>query len=114
MFSIKSVKKGLKKSTLGIIMSVVYLDIEYSIKDKAKALGASWCPNNHKWYALSDNPNLATLQSMRVNKIYLAVEYAYKDDVKKLGAKWEPYEQAWYVYENNPNVEKLCRMVGRL
>lgn len=93
-----------------------FLNVPYSEKDDAKALGAKWDPKEKKWYASSqkikdkchqwwskdETPGEETNSSIQApqNKIQrqdLNVPFKDKDEAKALGAKWDPVSSNWYV-----------------
>ena len=99
-----------------------YLDVPFTQKDQAKALGARWDRHKLSWYAppgseiVSFRPWVrdapagaaeglaperaahATAPSQRVQgyRQYLAVPYGERGPARAAGARWDKAEKAWY------------------
>ena len=82
---------------------IVKLNIPFSNKDKAKALGAKWNIDHKYWYIDADDitEEILALQNDTEEKIYLNVPFAEKDYVKKCGARWDSGAKKWYYVEGD-------------
>lgn len=96
-----------------------WLNVPFTEKDQAKALGAKWDGKQKSWYApadtnleplqkwaASDNQQVEAIQQTTYTpeptsdeKTYLAVPFTEKDDAKALGAKWDKEAKSWYAPE---------------
>lgn len=82
-------------------MSATYLNIPFSDKDHAKALGAQWDKENKLWYCKTEERSkfdqwpIVDLK-LATTKTFLSVKFDDKEAVKKLGAKWDADRKQWY------------------
>lgn len=117
---------------------IVFLNVPYSDKDKAKENGARWDMNAKKWYyykskldknkqeilnelfsgVLNDNDSIpvfarvkSTLENID-NRKYINISFDKKDKAKSLGARWDSVKRSWY-YTNDigsVNISKLLKL----
>jgi hypothetical protein len=69
----------------------IYVDIPYSLKEKAKDYKIKWDADKKKWFSLASNTHIDKLE-----KVYLKVPYKDKDYVKKNGGGWDADVKCWY------------------
>lgn len=109
------------------------LDVPFSEKEAAKALGAKWDskPETKGWYAPPGTdltplkkwvkaPELSEAKSLperseparSEEKKWLAVPYADKDKAREAGAKWDTAAKAWYAPPES-DVSKLSQWLPK-
>ncbi|CAG1022516.1 partial DNA primase TraC, partial [Methylococcales bacterium] len=104
-----------------------YIDVPFSQKEEAKALGARWDRQEKSWYvptsidplpfAKWERAEAATTEALpkaedsiptRQERQYLAVPYGERQAAKDHGALWDKAAKSWYVGPN-ADMEKLQR-----
>lgn len=96
--------------------SVIYIKVDISEKDEAKALGAKWDSNLKSWFVPAnedinkfsrwetiEKAELIKIKeqnhqdkNIKDDKFYLAVPFSEKDAAKALGAEWDDNTKSWY------------------
>jgi ribonuclease HI len=106
---------------------IVYIDVPYSDKDKAKQNGARWDMNAKKWYynktkldkekqdVLNELFSIVSITSSKPTlesgeKKYINVSFDKKDTAKKYGARWDSVKRSWY-YTNDIGDENISKLL---
>lgn len=99
---------------------IIYLNVDYSEKDEAKALGAQWDSELSTWYYNGPIRNFSRfskwLQYEPIpsdsSAIYLDVPISEKDEAKELGAKWNSKLKTWYYDGPSSNFSKFYKWLS--
>ncbi len=95
-----------------------YIDVPYSQKDEAKALGARWDRQEQSWYVPPkvdlapfvkwERTQTEAAQTQQQQRQYLAVPFGEHQEAKANGAMWDKNAKSWYAGPN-ADMDKLQR-----
>jgi antirestriction protein ArdC/phage/plasmid primase-like uncharacterized protein len=83
-----------------------YIQVPYTEKNQAKALGAKWDRGLQSWYVPAHvDLDLfvkwpQTTETTKTERQYLAVPYTERNSAKNAGALWDKKAKSWYAGEN--------------
>ena len=83
-----------------------YIQVPYSEKNQAKALGAKWDRGLQSWYVPAHvDLDLfikwpRTTETTKTERQYLAVPYTERNSAKNAGALWDKKAKSWYAEKN--------------
>jgi hypothetical protein len=103
------------------VLTKIYLEIPFKLKDELKQFGIKWDNICKKWYVdnninidkiniILENYNKLSTTNKTINKkVYIYLPFKLKDEArtKYNGIQFDKETKQWYIYDNNINKNEI-------
>jgi len=101
------------------LLTKIYLEVPFKLKDDIKRLGGKWDNEVKKWYLNNNNKNIEEIENILENykpskttfneKIYIYLPFKFKDEARKKynGIQFDKEVKQWFIYDNNINKDDI-------
>ena len=100
------------------VLTKIYLEVPFKLKDELKQFGIKWDNICKKWYYVDNNNNIDKINIIIENykklsttnkKIYIYLPFKLKDEARKNynGIQFDKEAKQWYIYDNNINKNEI-------
>lgn len=107
------------------LLTKIYLEVPFKLKDEIKQLGGKWDNVVRKWY-ITNNDNMEKINSILENykptsdnyvktfnkKLYIHLPFKYKEEAKTKykGLQFDKEKKQWFIYDNNIDKNEIINI----